>query len=96
MIRNFANHYLSLFRDVIVYKLLAKGTVKEYMLKCGEKKMQLGKDVIGNESIAGILTVSFPRFYIYVPIWKVYLEPSQTSTVGLFAKKLTGFTADNH
>ena len=68
MIRNFANHYLSLFRGVIVYKLLAKGTVKEYMLKCGEKKMQLEKDVIGNESIAGILTVSFPRFYTYVPI----------------------------
>ena len=50
-----------------VYKLLAKDTVEEYMLKCGEKKLQLEKDVVGNESIGGILTVSFTRDFVYLP-----------------------------
>lgn len=50
-----------------VYKLLAKDTVEEYMLKCGEKKLQLEKDVVGNESIGGILTVSFTRDFVYMP-----------------------------
>lgn len=49
-----------------VYKLLAKGTVEEYMLKCGEKKLQLEKDVVGNESIGGILAVSFTRVFVYL------------------------------
>lgn len=49
-----------------VYKLLAKDTVEEYMLKCGEKKLQLEKDVVGNESIGGILAVSFTRVFVYL------------------------------
>lgn len=50
-----------------MYKLLAKDTVEEYMLKCGEKKLQLEKDVVGNESTAGILTVSLTRVCAYLP-----------------------------
>ena len=49
-----------------VHKLLAKDTVEEYMLKCGEKKLQLEKDVVGNESIGGILAVSFTRVFVYL------------------------------
>ena len=52
-----------------VYKLLAKDTVEEYMLKCGEKKLQLEKDVVGNESIGGIVTVSFTRDWLFAKIY---------------------------
>ena len=47
--------------------------MEEYMLKCGEKKIQLEEDVIGNESIAVILTVSFPMFYTNVPIFQKHI-----------------------
>ena len=36
------------FRDVTVYKFIGENTIEENMLRCGEKKLQLEKNLVGN------------------------------------------------
>lgn len=39
--------WISFFREVTVYKCIGKDTIEENILKCGEKKLRLEKEVVG-------------------------------------------------
>ena len=40
-------------RDVTIYKLIGEDTIEENMLRVGERKLELEKELVGNQAATG-------------------------------------------
>ena len=43
----------SSFREVTIYKLIGEDTIEENMLKVGNRKLALEKELVGNQNVTG-------------------------------------------
>ena len=46
-------HHHHHHRDVTIYKLIGEDTIEENMLRVGERKLELEKELVGNQAATG-------------------------------------------